>query len=331
MPTTGSVLYQSFFEPAPVPTVDVFNGGVLGNGNVPPRGDTRRRRPVAEGMSYVDPSAAIDLVVTQMDWDFQFPDAIARRKRLVNEGLAVLDLSANFAAEVITLDKWAGRHQDRNTPRKRATYEGLEEVEPIGWQAEIASEMRWRGAHADAVARRRAPVREGLEGIDPAAGVSIIVETITADKWIGNWPDRLYSRKRASYEGMWASNPPSYDPDIASSLKWRGMHADAVARRKRPVGEGLSANVFTEVFIVPTLDRWAPTYPDRYRKRPVPVREGAFSFYPEPITTAPNTRWILGEARYTSIVPGRARYTSTVKGAARYTPRVYGRGRIERG
>lgn len=273
----------------------------------------RRKRATHEGLESVDPQTAIDYVVTQLDWRGWHADSVASRRRPVAEGLLGLDVSANFAAEIITSDKWASYWPDRaDFRRTRATYEGLEGIDPYaglaevatyGWRGHysdwianrkhpipeglfafepqsvidlVASQYDWRGFHADYVPRRKRATYEGLEGIDVSE--NFVAETITIDKWRGYYADRADIRpKKATYEGLEGYEPQFVIADVASRMMWRGAHADSVARRAVPVREGLVPAVLHEVFVVPTLDRWAPTYLDRYVKRPWPVQEGDFA------------------------------------------------------
>lgn len=245
----GAVLYQSGFEPLPIPDVSIYGAAMWGNGGIPPRVDFRRRRPVAEGLSYVDPTAAISAVETQMDWRGQHPDYLNRRRRPATYVGPQPDFFVALpVVETITSDKWTGNWPDYLNRRKRATYVG---AQPDFFVA--------------------------------------LPETITSDKWTGNWPDYLNRREHATYEGLEEIEVFGWQAEIASQYRWRGAFPDWIASRERPVDVGLAANVLDEVFVVPTLDRWKPTYLDRYYPRKQPVREGLFAFWPEPITTPPVT------------------------------------------
>lgn len=272
----GAILFPSFTEPVPPAgpwvveestSLDKYQPGYQ-NRLLPPR------RPVAVGLTAYEPTGFGAEIASQYRWRAAFPDRIASRRPLRYLGGQVVEVQVNFAPEVVTSDKWGPSFPARLFPRKRASWEGLIGIEPLGGLAEVASLL----------------------------------------KWVARYPDRLYPRRRASWEGWEAIEPLGGLAEVATLLKWRGAHADWIARRKRPVAEGLSVAdrswfivpetitidkwrgsypdrylrrppvprpdvpaVFREVFVVPTIDRWAASYLDRWRKRRVPVQEGAYA------------------------------------------------------
>ena len=225
MPYSNTLQYQAGVEPLPLPLVDVLNSVQWGNVNYQPR-IAKRKRPVEEGMSTFPVHAAIDLVASEYEWRGAHADLVARRKRSNVEALSHSAVVPFTAAD-----------------------------------AEVAG-RRWFGAWPDRIPRGKRAVGEGLQETDNTEALAVPPETITSDKWTGDYQPSIARRKRPLDEGLLAFEPQRAI-DGAVTFNWRPAYPDAVIRRQR-WGEGLLGTDYFEATTAAelvTLDKWIGEYP----------------------------------------------------------------------